>query len=98
MNTSSYRHKAKEILKGRYGEGFFVVSVCIVAYLIFKAFDIAGAGIILYNNNADVSGLFRSGSIAEILLKIIRYIICFIVMSPLTVSYTHLTLPTTPYV
>ena len=83
MNTSSYRHKAKEILKGRYGEGFFVVSVCIVAYLIFKAFDIAGAGIILYNNNADVSGLFRSGSIAEILLKIIRYIICFIVMSPL---------------
>ena len=39
MNTSSYRHKAKEILKGRYGEGFFVVSVCIVAYLIFKAFD-----------------------------------------------------------
>lgn len=83
MNTSVYRHKAKEFLKGRYGEGFFVVSVCIVVYLIFKAFDIAGAGFILYNNNADVFGLFRSRNIIEISIKIIRYILCFILMSPL---------------
>lgn len=83
MKTTVYRHKAKELLHGRYGEGFFVVSVCIVVYLIFKAFDIAGAGFILYNNNADVFGLFKSSDISEMAVKIIRYILCFIVMSPL---------------
>ena len=65
MNTSSYRHKAKEILKGRYGEGFFVVSVCIVAYLIFKAFDIQ-VRVLFYTI---IMQMFPDFSEAEALLK-----------------------------
>lgn len=83
MSSAACRQRANEILKGKYAEGFFVVSVCIVVYLIFKVFDIAGAGVILYNNNVNVYQLFCSDNIAEIVIKVLRYILCFIIMSPL---------------
>lgn len=83
MKISYYKTSAGEKLSGRYCEGFFVVSVCILVYLIFKALDIAGTGAVLYENNFNVAGLYLSGDVMTAVVKILRYLICFAVISPL---------------
>ncbi len=83
MTTSECRKKAKEVLKGRYSESFFVVMVFLVAYLIYKLLDIFKVGAVLYNNSADTLALYKTGNISDIFIKYLFCIASFAVMTPL---------------
>lgn len=83
MSTYECRKKAKEILKGRYAEGFFVIMVCFVVYLIFKISDIVRIAVMLYNSNINTAGLFQTSDILSLLIKYLFGIALFAVMTPL---------------
>lgn len=83
MNTALCRKKAKEILKGKNAEGIFVVSLCILMYLIFKVADIAVTILILYFGGGDAQSLFMSGDLFSFIIKAVRFILGFVVLSPL---------------
>lgn len=82
MSNYECRKKARNILKGRYAEGFFVVMICIAVYFIFKLLDIAKILIMLYNN-IEISELYETADILYIPLKYISGIVLFIIMTPL---------------
>ncbi|MGN0612517.1 MAG: hypothetical protein ACI4JB_01315 [Porcipelethomonas sp.] len=82
MSTAECRRKAASILKGCYGEGIFVVMVCITVYMIVKIADVFSAGFILFNSGG-ASGLFMTCSLWEGAAKLLLWVTGFAVMTPL---------------
>ncbi len=83
MSTYECRKKAKTILRGRYAEGFFIVMVCVVVYLIFKISDIVKIAVMLYNSNINTAKLFQTADIFSLMMKYLSGIALFAVMTPL---------------
>ncbi|MGN0622083.1 MAG: DUF975 family protein [Porcipelethomonas sp.] len=83
MSTEEYRKKSKEILKGRYAEGFVVSFALIIVFLIFKAADLMLASAMVYLGGSSLSDLVAGGGVMGAVFSAVRHVLCFVFMVPL---------------
>lgn len=83
MSTGLYRRRSKELLRGKYGEGFVVSAVVVAVFLIFKTLDLMLAAASVYTDGLNLSELIAGEGILETVFSIVRRAACFIVMVPL---------------
>lgn len=82
MSIKECRKKSKEILKGKYAEGFVVSFALISVLLMFKTIDLMLASAAVYAGGSGLAELISGGGIAGAALSILRHFLCFAITVP----------------